>query len=217
MAEILQHKQAATETMASEVASKMTEGLTTFLHTHSLGDATQLDTSDVSGLTVRTHRTNRTQRTNRTFRGTEAGRTMRSEATAWEWGEDTEKTDVGADDFSFDGSNEESVKTEDIAAVPFGEDPIVEFDLSSEVPDSESIDATMEHTSLLTGVSMSDSGKSHRSNRGTRKRGASHRTRTMTATDMSLITFSEGRSLRSQRSRADRRRGNDLCGVGERV
>ncbi len=98
LCEILQHKNAQTETAASDVASKMTEGLTTFLHTHSLGDASQLNTSDVSGLTIRTQRTQR----NRTDKSHMSARN-RSEATQWDWDDATDKTDKTDALFSFEG------------------------------------------------------------------------------------------------------------------
>lgn len=95
--EILQNKQGETETGGSELASKMTEGLTTFLHTHSLGDGSQLNTSDVSGLTIRTNRTTARLRTDKSLMSAR----NRSEATQWDWGDETDKTDGG--NFSFEG------------------------------------------------------------------------------------------------------------------
>ena len=184
MCDILAQKQArhGSETVASEVASKMTEGfflnfllfllfitsvlnflwssgLTTFLHTHSLGDATHLDTSDVSGLTIRTHRSVRSIRTHRSQMG---GKSYmgRSEVTQWDLGARDDDTDNQADDFSFDGSGDSDlgslgIDSDKVDGVPFdlGEEEITDFDLSSGIPDSETFDDSNESTGLLTGHS----------------------------------------------------------------
>tara|TARA_R110002050_G_scaffold81309_7_gene173843 strand:- start:3513 stop:8018 length:4506 start_codon:yes stop_codon:yes gene_type:complete len=187
-----------TATVLTDAASRMTEGLTTFLHTHSLGDATHLDTSDVSGFThVGTIRgaAGGRSRMDRTLRSERHGRTagpITEQNTMWDLGDNTETMNDG-DEFTFDGDDSDldnagNILTEDIKLVPLGqEDDITEFDLSSTVPDDET--ETLDEESALLSDAFGGGPRGNRSNmsRGSSRRMSRHAT--MTATDLNDITF----------------------------
>eukprot|EP00009_Paramoeba_aestuarina_P003177 CAMPEP_0201514696 /NCGR_PEP_ID=MMETSP0161_2-20130828/6463_1 /ASSEMBLY_ACC=CAM_ASM_000251 /TAXON_ID=180227 /ORGANISM="Neoparamoeba aestuarina, Strain SoJaBio B1-5/56/2" /LENGTH=1626 /DNA_ID=CAMNT_0047911325 /DNA_START=239 /DNA_END=5119 /DNA_ORIENTATION=- len=174
MQEVLAQRGGGTEgTIQSEIASKMTDGLTTFLHTQS-----HLDTSDISGLTAG----------GRPRLKSRAGTVKSGAGESWlDWVQDSDKTLTH--DFTFEGAGSDLdgsslVETENIEVVPFAfgggdKDEITDFDLSSHVPDSsesgmdDQTSFTHTHTHATDGGSST---QSHRSRRGRRHhRRLSHR------------------------------------------
>ena len=206
-----------TGTAHTALSQGLTDGLTTFLHTHSLGDATNLNTSDMSGLTLATERGRKSRmgdrsmmsRRDRTLRDTSRrDRAGPKTEVDWDWGEDTENIE---EDMSFVESDQDldhivNVPSEDIEIVGFGEkDEITDFDLSSTLP---SDDETLSIATLAS---------SHKSEKRTQSRMSRRMSRNVSQMDTDMWDVTEMSEIsRANKNRRARRRSTVSAWTSDR-